>query len=70
MLREIVLFYPEVTRILCYVLEWIEHNNFALFDDSAKHVDFDLNERGKYRFHFYWKAIKEGYKKLTDDSTN
>jgi hypothetical protein len=52
------------------VLEWIEHNNFALFDDSAKHVDFDLNERGKYRFHFYWKAIKEGYKKLTDDSTN
>ena len=40
------------------VKEWIEHNRYALFSDSAKHSDFDNAEEGKGFVYFLWKAIR------------
>ena len=39
------------------VTEWVEHNRYAPFSDSAKHVDFDNNEEGKGTWDYFWKAV-------------
>ena len=45
------------------LIEWDAHNDFALFDDSAKHTDFDNAEEGKSYWYYVGKAADRGYQK-------
>jgi len=45
------------TRESLYI-EWREHNRYALFSESAKHVDFDNNEEGCSAGYYFRKALR------------
>ena len=48
------------------LIEWDAHNDFALFDDSAKHTDFDNAEEGKSYLYYVDKAADRGYQKYIE----
>ena len=41
------------------IVEWREHNRYALFSDSARHVGLNNKEEGKGTWYFFTKAYRQ-----------